>query len=141
MRVVPVKGLAQQEIPSRHRARERRMKVRTALVNDIRGRLSAYGMVLPTSVSTCRTVCVAKRSTLTERSHELVQQLFDACIEVEKRLVYDDEQLTTMGQPHPECQRLLTIPGLGPLTATALVAAVSDAEPFRHGHQFAAWLA
>jgi transposase len=120
------------------------MKVRPALVHDIRGRLSAYGMVLPTRVSTCRQACVATleaaRSTRTELSHELFPHLFDACIEGEQRLVYDDEQLTTMGHTHPECQRLLTIPGLGPLPATALVAAVSDAQPFHHGRPCAAWL-
>jgi transposase len=69
-----------------------------------------------------------------------VTHLFDEFIEVEKRLVYYDEKLATMGQTHPECQRLLTIPGIGPLTATALVAAVSDAEQFDNGRQFAAWL-
>jgi transposase len=120
------------------------MKVRTVLINEIRGLLSAYGIVLPTGVSQFRTACVAKleaaRSTLTELSHELFTHLFDACIEVERRLVYDDEKLTTMGRPHPECRRLLTIPGSGPLTATALVAAVSNAEQFRNGRRFAAWL-
>jgi transposase len=144
MRFVPVKGLAQQDIQSLHRARERLMKVRTALVNEIRGLLSEYGIVLPTSVSKFRKAFVVKleaeRSRLTELSHELFTHLFDEFIEVEKRLVYYDEKLTTMGQTHPECQRLLTIPGIGPLTATALVAAVSDVEQFHNGRQFAAWL-
>jgi transposase len=144
MRFVPVKGLAQQDIQSLHRARERLMKVRTALVNEIRGLLSEYGIVLPTSVSKFRKAFVAKleaeRSKLTELGHELFQHLFDEFSEVEKRLVYYDEKLTTMGRTHPECQRLLTIPGIGPLTATALVAAVSDAQQFHNGRQFAAWL-
>jgi transposase len=144
MRFVPVKGLAQQDIQSLHRARERLMKVRTALVNEIRGLLSEYGIVLPTSVSKFRKAFVAKleaeRSKLTELGHELFQHLFDEFSEVEKRLVYYDEKLTTMGRTHPECQRLLTIPGIGPLTATALVAAVSDAKQFHNGRQFAAWL-
>lgn len=144
MRFVPVKGLAQQDIQSLHRARERLMKVRTALVNELRGLLSEYGIVLPTSVSKFRQAFVAKleaeRSKLTELSHELFTHLFDEFVEVEKRLVYYDEKLTTMAHHHPECQRLLTIPGIGPLTATALVAAVSDAEQFRNGRQFAAWL-
>jgi transposase len=54
MRFVPVKGLAQQDIQSLHRARERLMNVRTALVNEIRGLLNEYGIVLPTSVSKFR---------------------------------------------------------------------------------------
>jgi transposase len=101
-------------------------------------------MVLPTGVRKFRKAFVAKleaeRSNLTALSHELFAHLFDEFIEVEKRLVYDDEKLTTMGQHHPERQRLLTLPGIGPLTATALVAAVSDVEQFHNGRQFAAWL-
>src|SRR5262249_53869052 len=49
-------------------------------------------------------------------------------------------KLEALAHAHPVCQRLLTIPGLGPLTATALMAAVSDAGGFKNGRQFAAWL-
>jgi transposase len=122
-RVVPVKGLAQQDIQSLHRARERLMKVRTALLNELRGLLSAYGIVWPTSVRKFRTAFIAtleaERPKRTELRHELFTHRFGEVLEVEKRLVYDDEQLTTRGRPHPECQRLLPIPGIGPLTATA----------------------
>ena len=101
-------------------------------------------MVLPTRVGTFRQALVAKleaeRSTRTALSHELLAHLFDEGIEGEKRLVSDDEQRTAMGQHPPECPRLLTVPGIGPLTATALVAAVSDAKQFHHGRQWAAWL-
>ena len=45
-----------------------------------------------------------------------------------------------MADTHPVCQRLLTVPGIGPLTATALMAAVSDAQVCKNGRQFAAWL-
>src|SRR2546426_715344 len=54
--------------------------------------------------------------------------------------IKDVDQLDTLAQSHPECQRLMTIPGIGPFTATALVAAVSDASAFKNGRQFAAWL-
>ncbi len=59
---------------------------------------------------------------------------------VEKRLAYDDEQLAAIGQAHPECQRLQTIPGIGPVTATALIAAIGDVTQFKNGRQLAAWL-
>jgi transposase len=144
MRFVPVKGRDQQDIQSLHRARERLRKARTALVKAIRGLLSAYGMVLPTSVRKFRQAFVstleAERSKLTELRHALCEPLLDAFLEVEKRLVYDDEKRTTMGQSHPACQRRLTIPGSGPLTATAFVAAMSAAEPCKNGRQCAAWL-
>jgi transposase len=50
------------------------------------------------------------------------------------------EKIEAIGAAHPVCQRLMTIPGVGPLTATALVAAVSDATHFKNGQQFAAWV-
>jgi transposase len=59
---------------------------------------------------------------------------------VEKRLAYDDEKLAAMGQAHPACQRLQTIPGIGPVTATALIAAIGDVTQFTNGRQLAAWL-
>ena len=59
---------------------------------------------------------------------------------MEKRLAYDDEKLAAMGQAHPACQRLQTIPGIGPVTATALIAAIGDVTQFTNGRQLAAWL-
>jgi transposase len=92
------------------------MNGHTALVNDIRGGLSANGIVWPTHVRKFRQASVATRKAerpkLTELSHELLTPLFDEFLEVEQQLVAGDEKLTTMGQTHSECQRLLTIPGL-----------------------------
>ena len=51
-----------------------------------------------------------------------------------------DEKLAAIGPAHPECQRLQTIPGIGPVTATALIAAIGDVTQFTNGRQLAAWL-
>jgi transposase len=59
---------------------------------------------------------------------------------LETELAYDQEKLEALAHTHPVCQRLLTIPGIGPLTATALLAAVGDTQVFKNGRQFAAWL-
>jgi transposase len=59
---------------------------------------------------------------------------------VEKRLAYYDGKLAAIGQAHPECQRLQTIPGIGPLSATALIAAIGDVAQFKNGRQLAAWM-
>jgi len=59
---------------------------------------------------------------------------------LEKRLAYYQDKLDALATTHPECQRLMTIPGIGPITATALVAAVGDVGVFKNGRQFAAWL-
>jgi transposase len=73
-------------------------------------------------------------------SQALFQQLEEELAAIEERLARYDAQLTRLARSHPVCQRLMTIPGLGELTATALVAAVSDAAQFKNGRQFAAWL-
>jgi transposase len=59
---------------------------------------------------------------------------------LEEQLASYQEQLETLAKRHPECQRLMTIPGIGPITATALIAAVSDIGVLKNGRQFAAWL-
>jgi transposase len=144
MRFVPIKELAQQDFQALHRVRERLVKARTALINEIRGWLSAYGIVPPQGVTTCRhgllPMLEQEQAKLTALGREIFRQRYEEWLILEKRLTYDHEQLETIGRTHPVCQRLLTIPGIGPLTATALVAAVNDATHFKNGRQFAAWL-
>jgi transposase len=144
MRFVPIKEVEQQDLQALHRVRERLIKARTALVNEIRGLLSEYGIVLPQSMTKFRALIVDKRQEeqvkLTTLSAELFWHLYDAFRALEKRVVYDDEKLAAMGRAHPECQRLQTIPGIGPVSATALLAAIGDATQFKNGRQLAAWL-
>jgi len=144
MRFVPMKEVEQQDLQSLHRARERGVKARTAFVNAIRGLGMEYGFVFPHSVTKFRhtfaATLEAEQDKLTPLSAELFRQLYDEFGTLDKRLAYYNEKIAAIGAAHPVCQRLETIPGLGPLTATALVAAVSDARHLKHGRQFAAWL-
>src|SRR5215467_10820098 len=77
---------------------------------------------------------------LTPLSTEVFWQLYDEFLALEKRVAYYNEKLKAMARAHPLCQRVQAIPGMGPLTATALVAAVPDATHVKNGRQFAAWL-
>ena len=144
MRFVPVKSVAQQDLQALHRVRERLMKARTALINETRGLLHEYGIIVPQGAATFRTHVLEKLATedakLTPLSLELFRQLLEELGTLEARVATYDAQLAQVAQAHPVCQRLMTIPGLGELTATALVAAVSDATQFKNGRQFAAWL-
>ena len=144
MRFVPIKNVAQHDLQALHRVRERLMGARTALVNEMRGLLAEYGIVLPTGVNAFRTTLAAKleaeHAKLTPRSQELFGKLREEFKKVEAEVAYYDEKLQTMATTHPESQRLLTIPGIGPITATALIAAVGDVGGFTNGRQFAAWL-
>src|SRR4029450_4954238 len=131
MRFVPTKEVDQQDIQALHRVRERLIGARTALVNEIHGLLHEYGIVVPTGVAKFRQTVVGKleadKAKLTPLSQEMFGKLIDEFAALEKQLAYYQEKLEALATTHPECQRLMTIPGIGPLTATALVAAVSDA--------------
>jgi transposase len=146
MRFVAVKSVDQQDLQALHRVRERLMKARTALINETRGLLHEYGVVVPQGAAAFRKHVLEKlatddtKSQLTPHSLRLFQQLLEELAALEARVATYDAQLAQVAQTHPVCQRLMTIPGLGELTATALVAAVSDATQFKNGRQFAAWL-
>jgi len=144
MRFVPIKELAQQDLQALHRVRERLVKARTALINEIRGLLNEYGIILPQGVTKFRQGLLMtlerEQAKLTELSREVFQQLYAEWLALEERLAHYNERIEAICQAHPVCQRLLTIPGIGPLTATALIAAVNDATHFKNGRQFAAWL-
>ena len=143
-RFVPIKRIEPQDLQALHRVRERLIKARTALVNEIRGLLSEYGIVWPQSIAKFRAMIVEKlddhQAKLTALGTEVFQHLYEEFLALEKRLAYYDEKLTAMGQAHPACQRLQTIPGIGPVTATALIAAIGDVTQFKNGRQLAAWL-
>jgi transposase len=144
MRFVPIKEVAQQDLQALHRIRERLVKARTALINEMRGLLGEYGIVLPKGIAQFRQALLStlaqEQAKLTELGRNVFRHLHEEWLALEQRLTYYNEQLEAICRADPVCQRLLTIPGVGPLTATALVAAVSDATHFKNGRQFAAWL-
>jgi transposase len=92
MRFVPVKQLEQQDLQALHRVRERLIKARTALVNEIRGLLGEYGMVLPQGMSKFRTAVVHAledpQAQLTPLSTEMFRHLYDEFLALEKRVAY-----------------------------------------------------
>ena len=144
MRFVPTKDVDQQDLQALHRVRERLVGERTALVNEVQGLLNEYGLVIPKGVSKFRQAVVgtleSEQDTRTPLSQEMFWKLVDECAALEKQLAYYQEKREALATTHPACQRLRTSPGIGPLTATALIAAVSDASACKNGRQFAAWL-
>jgi transposase len=118
MHFVPIKDVDQQDIQALHRVRERLIGERTALVNEVHGLLHEYGIVIPKGVAKFRQAVVSKleaeKDKLTPLSQELFWKLVDEFAAVEKQLAYDQEKLEALATTHPECQRLMTIPGIGP---------------------------
>jgi transposase len=144
MRFVPVKSVAPHEVQALHRVRERLLKARAALMNATRGLLSAYGSIVPQGATTCRKHVREKLATegakLPPRSRGLFPPLPEEWGAPEARVATHDAQLPPVAPTHPVCRRLLTMPGPGELSATALGAAVSDATPGKNGRPCAAWL-
>jgi transposase len=144
MRFVPLKDVGQQDIQALHRVRERLIGERTALINEVHGLMNEYGIVIPTGGSKFRQAVVEKleseQDKLTPLSQEMFWRLVQEFATLEEHIAAYQEKLDTLAKTHPESQRLMTIPGIGPITATALIAAVGDGGVFKHGRQFAAWL-
>ena len=144
MRVVPLQRLAPPALQARQRMRARRLTARTALVQELRGRLSEDGLVRPQRLAQCRAWLVAPREAdqapLTPWSPEVCWHLYEAVLALEQRVAYAAEQLTALGPAHPDGQRRQTIAGLGPVTATARSAALGAVPHGKHGRQLAAWL-
>jgi len=101
MRVVPITRVEPQDLQALQRIRERLIKARTALVNEIRGLLNEYGIVLPQSIARFRALIVDKleddQAKLTALGTEVFWHLYDEFLAVEKRLAYDDEKLVAIG--------------------------------------------
>src|SRR5689334_19956414 len=144
MRFVPIKDVDQHDIQALHRVRERLIGARTALINEVHGLMLEYGIVLPKGVAKFRQAVVEKLEADKDKLTALSQELFGKLVQefgtLEDQIAFYQEQLEGLATTHPECQRLMTIPGIGPITATALVAAVGNVGVFKNGRQFAAWL-
>lgn len=143
MRFVPAKTVAQQDIQAVHRIRERRVKERTALLNQIRGLLAEYGLVIPLKRNAVRQalprILEDADNGLTALAREFVAELYEELGVLGHAVGAYDAKIERLFKANPVCRRLAEVEGVGPVTATALVAA-GDAGAFQNGRQMAAWL-
>lgn len=144
MRFVPIKDLEQQDIQALHRARQLLIKQRTALVNQTRGLLGEYGVVIAQGIGRLREqlpgLLEDGENGLTIRSREVFAELYEQLRWLDERIAVFDQKINHVFKTNESCQRLGQMAGVGPLIATALVAAVNDANEFSNGRQLAAWL-
>jgi transposase len=144
MRFVSQKSIAQQDLQALHRIRSRLIGSRTQLGNQIRGLLAEYGIVLPLHLSQLRTqlpgLFAEDHPLLTPFSRELFASLYEELCGIDERVQAMEQRVQRVFQANDQCQKIAAIEGVGPLTATAMVAAVADGKAFRNGRQFAAWL-
>lgn len=144
MRFVAIKEIEQQDIQSIHRMRSLITDRRTALVNQIRGLLMEFGIDIPKGR---KHVNKALPSILEDAENGLSylfrQELFELYQDLQhldERVAHYDLKIGSLAQHSEQAKWLMTIPGVGPMIATALLAAIGDIRAFNSGRELAAWL-
>lgn len=144
MRFVPIKNIEQQAVLALHRVRQGFVKARTAQSNQIRGLLAEFRLVIPQGL--CH---IAKRvpELIEDASNELpgafrllVQRLLEQLKEFDRQVREIEDQIVVWHRENEDSRRLAKMPGIGPITASAMVASIGDAKSFKNGRQVGAWL-
>ena len=144
MRFVPIKTDEQLDLQALHRMRDRLVERRTSLINQFRAFLLERGITVRTGREALRrevpALLVAAEQSLSGRMHHLLQQLVEEWNEIDTRVEQLSGEIEAIAKADDACQRLLTIPGVGPLVATAMTAAIGNGAAFSKGREFATWL-
>jgi transposase len=144
MRFVPIKNVEQQSVLAQHRVRQGLVKARTAQANPIWGLLAEFGLIIPQGIGH-----IANRvpELIEDASNELpgafrllVQRLLDHLKELDRQVGKLETQIQQWHRSSDASSKLAQIPGIGPITASALVASLGDAKNVDNGRQVAAWL-
>ena len=144
MRYVGIKTITQQDQQAVHRIRRLAVGQRTAQVNQIRGLLAEYGIEIARGRSRVRSalpgILEDGENGLSSGFRACLAELYEELVHLDARIGQLDRQIERMAHTDAQARRLMGIPGVGPMTATALLAAAGDVKMFRNGRQFAAWL-
>jgi transposase len=135
MRFVPIKNEAQLDLQALHRVRDQWIGRRTAVINQIRGFLLEHGIAVATGPAHLnrQIPCILEdaENLLSPRMRTLIIELRDEWEKLQEQIEATDRELAQSAKKDDGCRRLLTIPGIGPLTATALTAAIGNGAAFR----------
>jgi len=145
MRFVAIKNKEQQDIQCIHKVRARLVKERTALSNQTRGLLQEYGIVIPQRISRLmgelpKILEEGANNELTPYGRELFADLYNQLKAIDAKVEEYDKKIEVLCAGNPTCKLLCKLPGVGPLTATAMVALVGDAKVFKNGRELSAYL-
>ena len=144
MRFVAVKTVEQQDIQAVHRIRSGLIEQRTAKGNQIRGLVSEYGLIAPRELVQLRRALPVwledAENGLSDRFRRLFHALWGYLQNLDERVAELDREIALIARSDPAARRLQQLRGVGPIVATALVAAVGDGGQFRNGRQMAAAL-
>jgi transposase len=144
MRFVPIKTVQQQDVLLLHRVRSRLVKQRIQLTNQTRGLLAEYGIVMAQGEASFRKrlpeILANEQNELSPSARAIFQELYSEYLVIVQKVKSYEEKIQKLSRENKLCQRLETIPGIGPLTSTALVASIGKAEVFTQSRQLSGWL-
>jgi len=144
MRFVPHKSPEQMDIQATHRIRQGFVRSRTALVNQARGLLGEYGLIIPQGIRHVRTHLPAliadENNGLSDLMRRNLTSLYEALCFLDRQIAEQETILKTFARESETCKRLMQIPGIGYLTATILLSVAGIASNFKNGREFAAFL-
>jgi len=144
MRFVAIKSKEQQDIQSLHRIRQRLIKERTALVNQIRGFLSEYGVIVSQGVNSLRKglmgILEDGENGLSLKIRELTNELREELVALDKQIEKYEKKLEEIHKNNDICKRISKIEGIGLLSSTIMLAELGDPSVFKSGRHFAAFL-
>jgi len=144
MRFVAVKSIEQQDIQALHRVRQLYVHQRTAVINHVRGILAERGVVVAKSPAAFHcampAVLAASDGEISEVCRNLLVESLEHLEIIEQRIERADAHVKQLMSSSELCRKIGAIDGVGPLTATAVVAAVGDTRDFKNGRHLAAWL-
>jgi transposase len=144
MRFVPIKTDDQLDLQAMHRVRDRLVARRTSVINQLRAFLLERGMVFAKTPFKLKQampeILENADANLTPRMRNLVSMLWSEWKDLEQQIVAMNGEVEQIASSDPACQRLRQIPGIGPLVATAIVAAIGNGAAFKKGREFSSWL-
>lgn len=143
MRFVPIKGADQQAVLLLHRTRDLLIRQRSSLISAIRAHFAEFGIVAGQrmrNIDRLLGLLADEGTGLPELARRMLGVLADQLRDVAARVAAVEVELLAWHRASELSRRLATIPGVGPITASAIVATVGDASQFTSGRQFAAWL-
>jgi transposase len=141
---VAVKSIEQQALQALHRTRSGWMSTRTRRINTLRGFCREFGLVVPegaaTGLAQIARYLADERSGLPEMLRPSMRLVLEEIRLMEARIGQLEQKLSAMAKQSPACQLLLSVPGIGLLTSTAMVAAIADPRSFDSGRRYSSFL-
>ncbi len=149
MNFVPIKTVAQQDIQTILRIRQRHVETKTQIMNQIRGLLGEYGISILKGHSALKKTLIALLAEDPEKeaAHDLspimrreLRQFQEDINSIDQRVKDYDKKIEEMNAEDDRCKRIMSLPGIGPVTAASIVSSIGDARDFQNARQLAAWV-